>query len=115
MACDIITFTANQRVINERSTLTVTARFGNRSSQSTVTPTNVYWRLDSPDSYQIVDWTSVTPGTTVDITPTSTDNQIINSLRTRETKILTVASDYGLSTQYVERFQYEVRNQPWLQ
>lgn len=110
MAATLITFTG-PRSVNERSSLTVTARF--RDSSADVTPTNVYYRLDAEDGCQIADWTSATPGTTADITITAEQNRILNCLRPSEAKVLTVMADRGLSTQFAQTWRYEVKNLPW--
>jgi len=111
MAADQIVFSANTRKITERSSYTVTARFRNRSSVADVTPTNVRYRLDSRDgAAQIADWTSATASTSVPIVITSAQNAMLNDTRSFERHVLTVASDYGLSTQYIDTFDFEVRN-----
>ena len=111
MSCDSITFTANSRRINERSILAVTARFRNLASAADVTPTNVKYRLDDLGTgWPITDWTTVTPGTTATITLSAAENAIRNCTRDTERKQLVVASDYGLSTQFLAVFEYDVRN-----
>ena len=107
---DSITF-AGPRITNERSALTVTARF--RASGADVTPTNVYYRLDAEDGCQIADWTSATPDTEVDIAITAEQNRILNCLRPSEAKVLTVMADRGLAGQFAQTWRYEVRNLPW--
>lgn len=113
MAADFISFSAPQTVVNERSSLVVAARFRNRASAADVTPTNVYYRLDDGQTGEITGWTSVTPGTSVSITLSPTQNQVRNCTRAIEQKVLSVASDYGLSTQYIQPMRYDVRNQPY--
>lgn len=114
MACDQIAVQSPQRNVVERSTLAVTASFRNRATAAAVTPTNVYYRVDDGHGWQVRDWTSATPGTTASITLSATDNAIQEGTRTAETRIVTIMTDRGLSTQYADTFEYEVRNQPWL-
>ena len=113
MAADLIVLSMPQRIVNERSALTVTARFRNRAALADVTPTNAYWRVDDDQVGPITDWTSITPATTISIPVTSSTNAILNDTRMLETKILTVMSDRGLTTQYAESMSYQVRNQPY--
>lgn len=113
MAADFISLSAPQTIVNERSSLVVTARFRNRAAAADVTPTNIYYRLDDGEIGEITGWTSVTPGTTATISLSSTQNQIRNCTRALEQKVLSVASDYGLSTQYIQTLRYDVRNQPY--
>jgi hypothetical protein len=112
MAADLITFSGSRKT-NERNAITITARFRNVASQADVAPTNVYYRLDAEDGCQIADWTSATPGTTVDIMITAEQNKILNCLYPIEAKILTVMADKGLSTQFANSWRYEVKNLPW--
>lgn len=110
MACDQIVFSLARDRINERSALTITARFRNRATDADVTPTNVKYRIDRlNDCTQALDWTSVTPGTTVSITTTPDDNDC-RTRDERQRNLLTVAADYGLSTMFVEVFEYQIRN-----
>lgn len=113
MAADAIYFTANTRKITEGSSLVVTARFRNTGSNADVTPTNVNYRIDEPVSRCIIqDWTAVTPGASVAITTSPDNNRVRNCLKATERRVLTVSSDYGLSTQIRDSFQYELKNLP---
>jgi hypothetical protein len=97
--------------IRERSQLVATAYFRQRSDSSAQTPTNVYYRLDDLTSgCQILDWTSATAGETATITITPTQNAMRDQCRTKEVRQLTVAADYGLSTQFVDSIEYEIEN-----
>jgi hypothetical protein len=109
-AANQITISTPSRKIDENSTMVVVARFRDRATIADVTPTNVYYRLDDAEGGQITDWTSVTPGTTATVTLTPTQNAIRNCTRVLEAKYLSIAADYGLSTEYRETFRYEVRN-----
>lgn len=114
MAADQITLTTNSRKVNERSSVVMTARFRNRATAADVTPTNVKYRLDDAGTGQITDWTTVTPGTSVSVTLTPTQTQILNCARNLEAKFISFAADYGLATEYRETFRFDVRNQPYL-
>ena len=110
-ASDQIVFSARKDRIKEGSRLIVTARFRDRATQANVTPTNVKYRLDClTTGAAIADWTTATPGTTVAITTTPEQNAIRDQGQYSERKQLTVAADYGLSTQYVETFDYWVES-----
>src|SRR5689334_13283924 len=109
-ACNQIVFSTPARIVNEQSSSVITARFRDRATDADVTPTNVQYRIDDLRMcIPIVDWTVVTPGTEVSITVTSDQNKIQDGTRNLERKQLIVAADYGLSTQFIERFTYEVR------
>lgn len=111
MSCDQITFTLQKDCWKERSQFVAGVRFRDRAVDDEVTPTNVKYRLDCLTTGQIVlDWTSVTPGETVSITVTPTQNAIVNDGNTHERKQLMVAADYGLSTQFIDSIDYEITN-----
>lgn len=112
-ACNSIFLSTPTRKINERSSMVVTARFRDRATNADVTPTNIYYRLDGGETGEITGWTSLTPGTTASVTLTPTQNQILNCTRVLESKFISFAADYGLSTEYRETFKYEVRNQAY--
>lgn len=111
-AATAIYFSTATRKVNERSSMLVTARFRDRATNLDVTPTNVRYRLDG-ECGEITGWTTATPGTTAAITLTSAQNAILNDTRTLEERTLSVAADYGLSTQFIESMTYQVRNQPY--
>jgi hypothetical protein len=108
---DQITFTLRKDRWKEKSQIVVGARFRDRATADEVTPTNVQYRLDClTTGAQILDWTSVVTGETVSITVTPTQNAIQHSGNRNERKQLTVAADYGLSTQFVESIDWEITN-----
>lgn len=109
-AADQIVFRFPRDRIKERSALTVVARFRDRATDADVTPTNVSYRIDNlSNGAEILDWTSIATGTTVSIVTTPDQNEC--KVRDEwQRNLLTVAADYGLSTQYVETFEYEIRN-----
>lgn len=107
-----ILFSTPQRKVNERSSMVVTARFRDRATNADVTPTTVSYRLDG-ERGEITGWTTATPGPTATITLTATQNQIYNDTRALESRILSVAADLGLSTEFRESMSYMIRNQPY--
>lgn len=108
---DQIVFVYRKDRWKENSRVPVTARFLDRASADEVTPTNVRYRLDClTTGKQIADWTSATPGETVNITITPTQNAMQSDCNVRERKQLTVAADYGLSTEFRESLVYEIEN-----
>lgn len=112
-AATAIYFSTPTRKINERSAMSITARFRDRSAGTDVTPTNCKYRLDG-ECGQVTDWTALTPGTTATISLTSSQTAISNDARALEQMTLSVAADYGLSTQFIESMTFQVRNQPYL-
>lgn len=111
MSADQIAFQVPKRKINEQSTLVVTAKFRTRSTSAAATPTNVKYRLDClATGVVLLDWTAASASSSVDLTVTTTQNKIQNDFNALETKQLTVASDYGLTTMYVDRTTWDVRN-----
>lgn len=109
MATTQITFSTPTARINERSVMAIVARFRDRATDADVTPTNVRYRLDG-ECGEILGWTTATPGTSVTLTLTSAQTAIENDTRSIEPKVLSVAADYGLSTQFIETYRFEVRN-----
>jgi hypothetical protein len=108
---DQITFSLSKDCWKERSQFVVGVRFRDRSADDEVTPTNVKYRLDCLSTGQVVlDWTSVSPGETVNITVTPDQNAIVSDCNAHERKQLMVAADYGLSTQFVDAIDYEITN-----
>jgi|SRR6185369_8520907 len=112
-AATAIYFSTPTRKINERSVMTVVARFRDRSSGTDVTPTNVKYRLDG-ECGEILGWTTAATGTTASIVLTAAQTAIVNGTRALETKTLSVAADFGISTQYIESMDFQVRNQPYV-
>lgn len=112
-AANAIYFSTPTRKINERSSMVIVARFRDRATNADVTPTNVKYRLDN-ECGEILGWTSATPGTTATITLTPAQTAMLDSSRVLETKTLSVAADYGLSTQYIDSMDFQVRNQPYI-
>ena len=100
------------RTINEKTGITVTVR-PKDTTGTAYTPTTARYRVDDCRSgKELVAWTTiVTPSTAMPITIPGTANAILNSDRkTPETKVLTVNTDEGLSTQHYEEYKYRVKD-----
>lgn len=111
MAADQIVFSLARRKVQEKSTLVIGASFKTRATGVAVTPTNVKYRLDDlATGFVVQDWADVSAASTVSITVTSAQNAIRSDYNVFETKQLTVASDYGLATQYLDTTEWDVRN-----
>jgi hypothetical protein len=97
--------------VNEESIFTASAYFRNRSTKAGDLPTTVHYRVDclSTDT-TVTDWTSVTPGNSVDISITSTMNKIQDSAKNSERKQIIVQADRGLSTQVTGQNTWVVKN-----
>lgn len=76
------------------------------------TPTTLRYRLDDcATEKSLIGWTSLTPGTSVQVTlPGSVNSIQDNSLNKPEVKILTVNADLGLDTQSYSQYKYRVQN-----
>lgn len=111
-AATAIYFSTPTRKINERSAMTVVARFRDRATNADVTPTNAKYRLDS-ECGEVTGWTALTPGPTATISLTSTQTQILNGIHALQDMVLSVAADYGLAGQFIETMPFQVRNQPY--
>ena len=95
--------------VHERSSFTATAYF--RDGTAADTPTTVHYRIDDiTTGTAVVDWTSVTPGTSVSISVTSDENRIIGQANYRERRQLVVSADKGTSTETRDVVQYFVEN-----
>lgn len=111
MAADQIVFDLARRKVQEQATLVIGASFKTRSTGVAVTPTSVRYRVDDlATGRALQDWASVSAASSVSITVTSTQNKIQSDYNQFETKQLTVASDYGTATQYLDTITWDVRN-----
>lgn len=111
MACDQIVFSTPKRTVNEQSTMLIFTKYRDRSTAALVVPTTVAYRVDDLSTgIKLVDFTNVTPATGIFITITSAANKIQNDFLGYETKQLTVKTDAGLSTQFIETFTWDVKN-----
>lgn len=110
--CDQVEVQIPQTVVQEETTFDVTAYFRNRAAKTTCTPTTIHYRIDCLTTKSTVrDWTSVgSPAGANDITITSTDNKIIDTLSNVERKQIIVQGDRGLSTQITGKSAWTVNN-----
>lgn len=107
---DQITFSAAKRRIYEESQYAVSVRFRTRATGD-ATPTNIKYRLDClTTGAEILALTSVAAANPVTITVTPAQNAIQSDRNDIERKQLMIIADEGLSTQFVERYTYEVVN-----
>ena len=100
-----------RRQTNESSAFTVVAKFYDDSTEvwTASTPTSVRYRVDD-GNYPVRGWTTGTPGTSLTINLTYSDNAIISDCSQIEQKTLTVQCDTGLSTQYQGTYTWSVKN-----
>jgi hypothetical protein len=107
---DQIVFTANAEEIVEGSRLNVTAKFRDQSARTDATPTTVHWGLRDPANCRTIqEMTSVTPGTSVTLVTTATQNTC-QYCDGREYREVTVIVDRGLATQFVATHLYSIQN-----
>lgn len=95
--------------VREGSAFTATAYFRDRATAAASTPTSIKYRVDClTTGRSLADWTTVSAASTATIAITSTHNAIQSA--GTERKQLTVAADYGLSTQVTESAVWEVED-----
>jgi hypothetical protein len=110
-ASDQIVFSLRKDRVKEKSQLVIGATFRDRATAANVTPTNISYRLDClTTGTQILDWTIVSTDDEITITVTAEQNKIQGDCNRLERKQLTVASDYALTTQFVESIEWDVEN-----
>ena len=94
----------------ERNAFTATAYFRD-SSDAASAPTTIDYRIDDlTTNTAITAWTSATPGTSVSISVTPTENRIIGQRNTWERRQLTVSADKGTSTETRDTVEWRVIN-----
>lgn len=97
------------RKFNEGTNVVATVNF--RDPDGAATPTNVYYTLRNATANKtVVDWTSVTPGSEVEIDIAADYVAIEDRCNDREVQELTVAADYGLDTQVPHTLRWTVVN-----
>jgi len=111
MPADAIYFSTPTRKVDELSTMTVLARFRDRATNADIVPTTVDYRLDTLEGSEITGWTAVSPQAVSSVTLSANQNRIHNNFRVLETKVLTVASDRNLPSEYRDSLSYQVRNE----
>ena len=98
--------------VNERSTAVLSMTFTDES-KTAVTPTSArYCIVDELSGTILTDWTAFTPSSsTHNLLLDQSNNQIIDSERDIETRIITVVFEYNSGTrQCSSEFRYEVKN-----
>ena len=100
----------NRSFVKERNSNTVTAYFRD-SDNAAEAPTTVHYRIDDiTTTTKITDWTSVTPGVSVDIVIKSAENRIVAQGNARERRQITVSSDKGTTTETRDTSEWFVEN-----
>lgn len=95
--------------VKEGSSFNATAYFRNGATSST--PSNAYYRVDCLKTGTVLQgWTALSASTSITIAMTSTFNAIQDQNNDRELKQLTIAADYGLSTENRDAAEYWVKN-----
>lgn len=108
---DQIAFSQRKDHIREGSQHVVTVKFRQRSDATAQTPTNIRYRIDDLTCGDtVLDWTAVSADDEVSITVTPTQNALRSQSSEYEVRALTVAADYGLSTQFVDSVTYRLEN-----
>lgn len=96
--------------INQHSTFFVSSSFTDKDGQPLV-PNTVDYRIDDlTNGQEVLDWTSVTPASTVEITVLGSYNQIIKSSNLKEVKCITVRINEGTDAEARDELQYNVLN-----
>ena len=96
---------------NELSQVTITANPRDLQNNP-YSPTTARYRVDDCESKtELIGWTSIaTPSSAMEIVIPGSANKIIRSQRNPESKVLTVNTDEGLSTQHYEEYIYRVKD-----
>jgi hypothetical protein len=100
-------------IVNEGSAFTLTARFFDEGVATA--PTTARYRIrDLSNDRIVLDWTAITPATSVDITITATNNAVYRDNSKKrfnfEERVVTVQANYGLVSQYADEYRYLVKN-----
>ena len=94
--------------VNEKSVCWVTAAFTDKAGDP-VTPSTVQYRIDS-DGTQVKDWTSVTPGSSVEIEIDSADNTLLSQSAVLEPRTVTVKTTFGVDDEHYDEHNYLIKN-----
>ena len=99
------------KTVNELSQIVVTV-VPKDTTNTVYTPTTARYRVDDCRSGdEMVDWTTLTPSTSMEITVPGSVNTIKDTTRLNpEAKIVTVNTDNGLSTEQSAEYEYRVKN-----
>jgi hypothetical protein len=99
--------------VQEGSAMTLTAKFYDDASDpwTLSAPSTVRYRIDDMDTGAgIVDWTTVSPATSVSISITGAQNALQSQSENFERHEITVQANANLSTQYSETYSWKVLN-----
>lgn len=98
------------KVHNELSQVVVTAS-PKDTSGNPYTPTSARYKVtDCKTENEMVAWTSLTPSSSMEITIPGSVNIIESDRNKWETKVVTVNTDNGLTTQHYAEYEYKVKN-----
>jgi len=98
------------RIYGEKSAVTINVT-PKDTTNTAYTPTTARYRVDDCRTQtELVDWTTLTPSTSMEIAIPGTANEIIGNRNTPEWKIVTVNTDNGLSTDNYAEYKYGVRD-----
>ena len=98
--------------VNERTSVTLSMQFTSELGVAITPNSGRYQITDEMSDTILTPWTAFTPSTsTYDLAISQTNNQIIDSSRDTEVRIVTVVYQYDSSTkQGTGEFRYEVKN-----
>ena len=98
------------KTFNELSEVTITARAVDNDG-ALFTPTNARYRLDDLLSRNaLIAWTSLTAASSMQIVIPASAHAMVNSSRKDEVKVLTVETDFGLTSAHPEEYEYKIKN-----
>ena len=84
---------------------------GKDGNEITITPNSVSYEIWClTNNQEVKASTNITPGTSVEITLSSTDNQLINQENLYEERLVTITADIGGGNSIVDDFRYQVVN-----
>ena len=99
--------------INEGSPVFVTFDFTDEAG-SPIVPSTIRWRVDDisgKTDTERVAWTAVgAPASSVNISVSALNNDILQASRAYENAVVTVQIDLGLATQGTQRKEYRIKN-----
>jgi hypothetical protein len=110
-----LTFQSNLAAnkVNEKSSFDLTVKFWDDSADTwaALTPTSLRYRIDDVQrGTEQLAWTNLTAAASNTISVPASANAILNGMNKRETKVLTVQANNGLTNQYAGTFYYTVEN-----
>jgi hypothetical protein len=97
-------------IVNEGTTAYLTVEFTDKNGAAAA-PSSISYRIDcETNDEQVRDDTPVTPGTSVEITLTSGDNEIIDGSHSLEKRVVTITAIYGEDDEVSDEYKYQVKN-----